>query len=83
MEVISLERNCLRIVIVPVDQKEVLLPIGYVVIVVALRSKALIAWEGAGVVRLLNDKIGVAVLQVLVVSVVQRHWILVVDVEVR
>ena len=59
-----------------------MLSIGYVEVIVALRSKALIAWEGACVVRLLNDKIGVAVFQILVVSVVQRHWILVVDIEV-
>lgn len=62
---------------------EVLLSIRYIKVVIALLVEAAIARQGACVIRLLDDVVGVAVLHGLVITVVKGHWILVIDVEVR
>lgn len=62
---------------------EVLLPVRYIKVVIAFLIIAAVARKGARVVRLSDDEVGVAVLHGFVISMIQRHWILMVDVKVR
>lgn len=61
---------------------EVLLPISYIKVVIALLLVAAIAWQCARVVWLLNDIICVTVLHGFVIPMIKRHRILVIDVQV-
>ena len=62
---------------------EVLLSISYIVIIIALLIIATVSWQSSSIVRLLNDVVGVTVLHGFVVPMVQRHRVLMVDVQVR
>ena len=62
---------------------EILLAIRYVKVVIALLVKAAITWQCSGIVRLLYDIICVTVLHGFVISVIERHRILVIDIQVR
>lgn len=50
---------------------EILLPVRYIKVVIALLIEAAIAWQGTCVIRLLYDIICVAVLHGLVISVIE------------
>ena len=82
-KVVGSEAHWLRIDLVPVDEVEVLLAVSYVKIVIALLVIATISWQGACVVRCLYDIVDITVLHGFVISLIQRHWILMVDVQVR
>ena len=61
---------------------EVLLSVRYIIVVIALLLIATVSRQCACIVRLLNDVVGVTVLHGFVIPEVQRHRILMVDVEV-
>ena len=62
---------------------EILLAIRYVKVVIALLIKAAITWQCSGIVWLLYDIICVTVLHGFVIPVIERHRILVIDIQVR
>ena len=70
MQIVRLKCHCLRIVVVPVYQQEVLLTVCYVVIIIALLSETFVAWECASIVRFPDNEVRVAVPHLLVVSVI-------------
>lgn len=82
-QVVGGEADGSGLVFVPVDESEVLLAIRYVKVIIALLAEATVAWECARVVRGLDYVFSVRILHGFVKSVIQRHWILVVDVQVR
>lgn len=81
-QVVGSETNGSGLVFVPVYESEVLLAVRYVKVIIALLAEAAIAWERARVVRGLDYVLGVRILHGFVKSVIKRHWILVVDVQV-
>lgn len=62
---------------------EILLSIRYIEVIIALLIIAAVAWQCAGIVRLLNDEVCVTVLHGFIISVIEGHRILMVDVQVR
>lgn len=81
-QVVGSETNGSGLVFVPVYESEVLLAVRYVKVIIALLAEAAVAWERARVVRGLDYVLGVRILHGFVKSVIKRHRILVVDVQV-
>jgi hypothetical protein len=77
------EGNCFGVGLVPVNEVEILLSIRYIEVIITLLIIAAVAWQCAGILRLLNDEVCVTVLHGFIISVIEGHWILMVDVQVR
>ena len=62
---------------------EILLAIRYIKVVIALLIKAAIAGQCTCIVRLLDNIICVTVLHGFVIPMIERHRVLVIDIQVR
>ena len=82
-QIVGFEGHAVGIGVRPVDQEEVLPAISYVIVVVARLGEAFGARKSTCGIRILDEVGNVAVQHLLVVSVVQAHGELVVDVQVR